>query len=280
MSFNCNICNKDYASYKSLWKHNKTFHKPDVVKSITTVVVEEQHNGNNACKYCDKKLSDRTSRWRHEQKCKEKEEKDKLEKLEEKIKQLENLIDKHGKTKNSNKGTINKGNINTNTYVNGDNINNINIKIELGAENIKLLSEEQKLKVLKSINYGELPIVKLIDELYKNKENRNVKISNLQNNTALVYDGDNETFKAVSKKNVINDIISTRNIDVKTFFNEYNNTNKLTEKTKTAVNKYIEKLNTINENDKDLKKFVNEHKEQIIYLIYNLTMMVENDDTD
>ena len=30
---------------------------------------------------------------------------------------------------------------------------------------MKLLSEDQKLKVLKSINYGELPIVTLVDEL-------------------------------------------------------------------------------------------------------------------
>ena len=26
MSFNCNVCNKEYKSYKSLWHHNSIFH--------------------------------------------------------------------------------------------------------------------------------------------------------------------------------------------------------------------------------------------------------------
>ena len=30
--YNCNICNKNYSSYKSLWNHNKQFHTISVCK--------------------------------------------------------------------------------------------------------------------------------------------------------------------------------------------------------------------------------------------------------
>jgi hypothetical protein len=49
------------------------------------------------------------------------------------------------------------------------------------------------------------------------EKNRNIKISNLQNNIALKYDGNIERFKATSKKQVINDIISVRKHDIKAF---------------------------------------------------------------
>lgn len=37
----CNTCNKEYSSYKSLWKHNKVFHggQKDDDKKITTSLV-------------------------------------------------------------------------------------------------------------------------------------------------------------------------------------------------------------------------------------------------
>jgi hypothetical protein len=30
----CDICNRNYKSYQTLWKHNKTFHKPDLAYTI------------------------------------------------------------------------------------------------------------------------------------------------------------------------------------------------------------------------------------------------------
>jgi hypothetical protein len=188
--------------------------------------------------------------------------------IKQKLKQLEKMID--SKTTNINKGTIIKGNNNI--------INNIenNIHLELGAEDVKLLSEAQKLKVLKSVNFGEYPVVALIDELYKNHKNRNVKISNLQNNMALKYDGDIEKFKATSKKQVVNEIISVRKVDIKAFFEEYCDTNKISDKTKNLLEKYINKLNDTSEKDSELRKFLNEHKEQIIFILYNITLLEEN----
>ena len=35
--FKCNICNKFYASYKSLWDHNKKFHKNKATNDVTVL---------------------------------------------------------------------------------------------------------------------------------------------------------------------------------------------------------------------------------------------------
>jgi len=31
MEYRCNICNKTYSSYQSLWIHNKKFHNPKTI---------------------------------------------------------------------------------------------------------------------------------------------------------------------------------------------------------------------------------------------------------
>ena len=68
----CNICNKLYSSYKTLWKHNKNIHKSDV--SISKSLVSDKYDINQLkiykCKYCKNEYNHKQSRWAHEQKCK------------------------------------------------------------------------------------------------------------------------------------------------------------------------------------------------------------------
>ena len=59
MEHYCNICEKKYKNYKSLWKHNYTFHKPIVtnvtsdVTPLVTIVTSVEDN-KLKCKYCNK----------------------------------------------------------------------------------------------------------------------------------------------------------------------------------------------------------------------------------
>jgi len=72
----CNICNKLYSSYKTLWKHTKNIHKTNVDKKlikfderlIKTELNESILNYN--CRFCNKYYNNKNSRWSHEQKCK------------------------------------------------------------------------------------------------------------------------------------------------------------------------------------------------------------------
>lgn len=57
MTFICNLCNKNYSSYQSLWEHKKNIHNIKKIK-------------NDSCSYCNKKLYNLQSIKRHENICK------------------------------------------------------------------------------------------------------------------------------------------------------------------------------------------------------------------
>jgi hypothetical protein len=66
----CDICNKIYSSYKTLWTHNKNFHKNnDIIDNIKPTFCKQNDN-KIICSYCNKPFSHRNSKWVHEQKCK------------------------------------------------------------------------------------------------------------------------------------------------------------------------------------------------------------------
>jgi hypothetical protein len=183
---------KDFASMSSRSNHIKRIHKyvkENVVTSDVKNVVKKENvvknvvkKENNVCKYCDKRLADRITRWKHEQKCKEKtnendnkitnHELNELKKQNiEIIKQNEELklllqkaLKIHPKTlqkinsqlNNTNNGTINNGTI-------------INI-VPLGQENLEMiLSQKEKMKILnrKGNSLTELVDLVHISDKYK-----------------------------------------------------------------------------------------------------------------
>ncbi len=79
----CNICDKLYSSYKSLWKHTKNIHKQEVDKKLEKGGKSLEKGGKNLekddflnniinynCRFCNKNYNNKNSRWYHEQKCK------------------------------------------------------------------------------------------------------------------------------------------------------------------------------------------------------------------
>jgi len=66
----CNICNKIYSSYKTLWTHNKNKHKNNEIKNIIMQLKSNENDNILVCKYCNKKFTHRNNRWFHEKKCK------------------------------------------------------------------------------------------------------------------------------------------------------------------------------------------------------------------
>ena len=74
----CNICNKIYSSYKTLWKHNKNKHKPNNINNLNNSennLIKSENNliksdKNINCRYCNKEYYNIKSRWSHEKKCK------------------------------------------------------------------------------------------------------------------------------------------------------------------------------------------------------------------
>ena len=68
----CNICNKTYSSYSSLWNHNKNIHKNNIINNNKNTTFCKQNDNINTliCNYCNKIFSHRNSKWVHEKKCK------------------------------------------------------------------------------------------------------------------------------------------------------------------------------------------------------------------
>jgi uncharacterized Zn-finger protein len=130
----CEKCNKTYQTSNGLWKHNKKHH-----------VDKEKPIKESICCYCDKKLSDRHSKWRHEQICthKDKIKNNQIEDINEEITKLKTeleivknkpaTINNINNIKNINKGIINKGVIN---YIKPPGSEDINVITEKEAEKI------------------------------------------------------------------------------------------------------------------------------------------------
>jgi len=275
MEYKCLECNKDYASYKSLWNHNKNKHIDCQSKVSINGKSEVSILNTYPCRFCNKSYLHKQSRFNHEKKCKDKhitdtiilkkeniQIKEEVKEQNKKIEQLETIVNKLSKT-NSNNVTVN-GNINT--------VNNIN---SLGYENIhNNISEKDKMYILTSIMHKEYPITELVRKIYTDellKNERNTLLTNLRSKDCLIYKSETNKFEATNKNDHIDNIIETRRNDVVKIYNEFteNSKIKLKPRERQAIEDYLEKIEGIDKKDKKLKAFYEKHKEEIIYIIYN-----------
>ena len=108
--FYCKTCKKYYASYQSLWIHNKKFHNCNGKNNSTDISKYCKDTSNDCkdtsntskdikfyiCKYCQNKYKHNQTRWTHEQKCNNKnkpiDNNNKLEKIEKENTEIKNMI--------------------------------------------------------------------------------------------------------------------------------------------------------------------------------------------
>jgi len=257
----CNICTKYYSSKSSLCNHNKKYHSNSVILNSTliaqnsTLIAPNKYN----CKYCNKNFSRNYCVTRHEKTCKNKKNmlinSDEILKLQNKIIELENKIG-NNTVNNTNNGTIN-------------NITN-NIKVSFGDEDIDKISTKDKKKIL---NSGYCSLIKLIELIHLNKDYpqyQNIKINNLKDKFAKTYDESIKNFTTVPKKEIIDSLICSRTVDLKSIYDEYN---KEDNKLHKCVLKLIEKIESYTEeiDDKKILEFYKNLTDDIILLIYNKT---------
>jgi len=283
MEYKCNTCDKKYVSYKSLWNHNKKFHTIKNVQNVAPNVVQCPENVSNVvhdvavniqqenkiCKKCNKTFCDRIYRWRHEKKCNEvKNQKSEIELMKKQIEdikqeskkemeslknQLQKALKIHPKTlQKINKQLNNNGTINNNT---------INI-IQLGKEDLsKMLSTDEKMKILNRQAMGINDLVKLVHTSGKYKKCMNVYITNLQNTIGYMYDEKQNTFIAVNKNELLNDLLDSRMYDIENFYEKLQL--KFEPEKANKIKKFIDRMKNDEDCLKDLKK------EEIKLILYN-----------
>jgi hypothetical protein len=72
--FNCKICNKFYVSYKTLWEHNKKFHKNEPASTYQSDQSNNQSDQSDQankkfykCNFCNNIYKHAQSKFKHKQ---------------------------------------------------------------------------------------------------------------------------------------------------------------------------------------------------------------------
>lgn len=291
MSHYCDLCKKFYASSSSLYTHKKTYH--DATGTLLKSVTKPKQT--HTCKFCNKTLSSKSNLNRHTNTCKHRTKSiekiteildeygngDVLEMLLAKYKgpsvqsfeqsdvqmqpSINNPINSYNTSSMSNSHNqntqIQTQNVQNNNNSNNNNTQNINIQIvPLGQENLcDVLSANEQLKVLKQ-KYESLEyLVKHIHFNQQYPQFQNIAISNLKDNVAYKYDENAKDFVAVTKEELLNDLIENRMNDIHDFCNN----NEISEK----LNEKIEKLAENMEND----DYLFNKKQEVKLIVYNGT---------
>lgn len=177
--YTCNLCDKLYKSYKSMWNHNKIFHSeitPNHSKiTPKSLQITPNHSNsfnsqsNKTCSFCNKTYSRSDNLNKHLNVCKIKKEienpndlHEQINKLMEqnilllnKVEDLQNELEKQAKLINTNNTEIintNSNNIttnNTNNITNNNTINNNIVIVELGKEKYEEITDQEKINILK-----------------------------------------------------------------------------------------------------------------------------------
>jgi len=275
--YKCKKCDKEYSSYKSLWRHDALKHKVNIVQNVSNISDDVSNDVSNVsnlsifkCVVCNEIFKSRTTKWRHEKICdkseninkpKTKEEK-KIEKIEKEMleykKEVEVLKNQLQKALKIHPKTLNKIN---NQLNNHGTINNITI-IQLGSENLSnVLNDKQKKFILDRQAMSLNHLVDLIHVSGKYKKFQNVYITNLQSTFAYRFDEKLNKFIAVNKNELLTDIVDSRMYDIQKFYQEIYP--ELEPKKAAQIKKFIDRMGNEEDELKDIKK------EEIKLILYN-----------
>ena len=244
--YNCKICNKKYASYKSYWNHNKNFH----INNDNIEIIKYK------CKYCNKTFKCSSNMYEHQRKVCEKKLNNNIENIKYKCKYCNKEFNnssnmyKHQKKvcevriKNNENTTNTNINITNNTNINNSNSNNNNITNNItnnnniiinsiGNENINDLSDLEIKNILTNI-YDS--IHKLIENLNFNErlpQNHSFCSTALNSPYISVYDTSTNKINKEKKTYLFRKLVDNSIIKIQQIFN--NNKKKIKEKQRKMI---------------------------------------------
>jgi hypothetical protein len=253
--YTCEICNKIYKSYKSVWYHKYKYHKnskPESKPEIDTGKPDSKpkmnigkpevsqneliiDNNKYKCKFCSNKYKFKQSKWNHEQKCNKKNYLEDLKKeLEEKDKKIEEIEKSFEKFKKQMMDMMNKKYkmhpktfqkmINSNNYSNNNiTINNNQINyVEIGREDLpNVFTKKEKLMILKQLGSPIENIVRYAHLNDKYPQFQNIIITNVRSNQAYAYNEKLNKFILCDKNNLLEEMMIYRYDDLISFFDQY-----------------------------------------------------------
>jgi len=300
MEFKCIQCNKIYKSYQSLWNHNNKFHntfnniKSDKVQleSDQSQKISDLQKKYN-CRKCNKLYFNKQSRWSHEKKCegnklkeqeiilKIKQEESKILKMKLQLQNSKSVSNNNVTIKKLNKMLDERNNLIKNSF-NTTNIQNNNQQyivnnfqlIGFGKEDVidKLTNQEKKM--IMNAKYSSFD--KLIEIVHCGKYNqfKNIIITNLKDNYMYKYDDKEGRFVLSTKTDILNSLINYRLDDLEIIYNDLLQKNKLDNKTKDCIEKFINKINY--DDDKYIDYDGKQHENYKQYKINEIKVLLFN----
>ncbi len=249
--YTCNICNKLYKSYKSMWHHKNKYHNDLTQKnsssyiknsnntqknscqpqnSSESILVDAIINNKNICDYCKKEYSRLDNLKRHLKTCKSK---DNIIKQNEKLqKELDEMKDSFEKFKKQMIDMMNQKYkmhpktfqkmVNSNNYSNNNiTINNIKY-VEYGKEDLyNVFSKNEKIMLLKKLGSPIENIIKYTHLNDKYPQFQNIIITNIRSNQAYAYNDELNKFILCDKNELLEELIEYRYDDLIAFFEQY-----------------------------------------------------------
>ena len=233
MEYICNICNKNYSSYQSLWIHNKKYHNNkmrlmtsndfkiescnfqktsnDFNQERTDQNDQNDQNDQIICEYCKKTFTRRNNLNYHiKNKCKEK---DKIqEKNDQKIIK-ETLISLENKINKLEKNSFNKKPI-TNIRIHGNLINGNNhdsgpkqIIYKTGSENMNLLNYTEVSTIFDNEISSVIKLIELVNFSENKPENHSFCSTALESPYLSFYNTDTNSINKERKRHFFEEVI-------------------------------------------------------------------------
>ena len=309
MDLICSICKKTYASKKGLLKHKRDIHNEFCINKERR---KNETNNTYSCEYCKKSFSFLQSRWTHEKKCKIDSEKkienilvlkeDLIKEKEENLKhraeilRLKNRLLSGKRLDNKSFRAVNKilkdrsyqrdlqridqrnsHNNNTNSLNTiNNNITNTNNTYQIYALGNEELTNVLTLRQKKMIMDARLcSIDKIVEIAHCGGLNqfKNIIITNLKDNFAYSYDQEKGYFVTVSKAYLLDDVINHRMMDIEAIYDELKTANKIDDKTKEVIQRFLDKMENIDtpfyDNETKYENFKTFKTDKIKILLYN-----------
>uniref|UniRef100_A0A6C0HV27 C2H2-type domain-containing protein n=1 Tax=viral metagenome TaxID=1070528 RepID=A0A6C0HV27_9ZZZZ len=296
----CNICNKNYKSYKTLWKHNKDFHviKKDILSTKNTLSTSFSPPINDRpkktlrtiCNYCNLTYASYNGVLKHEKICKEKNndiidisnntiseqittilKKDNVNKMT--ISKINKLLSQLNINNTTNNNTTNNNTTNNNTTTNNNGIinnNTFNI-IQLGEEDLtNFLSKKEIISILNKKTNALLELLKVGHFNPKYPQLHSIILTDRNRNIVYVYSKKRKEFIIKNKDEVINDLIDYKVHDIEQFYGLYQDI--LEDHVKTQIETIIEDRYDNDDKPKQNKKI----REDVQNLMYNNRNIVKH----
>ncbi len=276
MEYICNICNKKYKTYQSLWIHNKKFHlnksnnnsKLTLDNSKLTLdnsSITPNNTNKYVCENCGKFYKYSQGKWKHKQTCSEIKYSN-IKNIETEIIELKKEVNNLKNNKIINNGTVVNGNI-----ING---NIIQSKInETGHENILELNDKEVTDIFNKEIEGVIKLIELVNFNERLPLNHSFCTTALDSQYVSTYNSETKSIDKDRKKYFFDSIFS-KAIERQEILYK-NNKNKFEESKRIQIEENIDFLKKIKNSDFN-NKILKEFMKKINLLSYNKRQIVQN----